>query len=67
MPLKIRKLKAELSKAGFLVRPGKGSHTVWYYPYDHSIALSLAGKDGDDADAYKIKEVRKALKRAKEV
>lgn len=28
MPQKIRQLKAALSKAGFCVRPGKGSHTV---------------------------------------
>jgi len=28
MPPEVRQLKAALSKAGFSVRPGKGSHTV---------------------------------------
>ncbi len=66
MPVKIRKLKAELRKAGFYSRPGKGSHTRWYYQYDPSIFVALSGSDGDDADAYQIKDVRNALKRAKE-
>ena len=65
--VKIRKLKAELRKAGFLYEPGKGSHTRWYHQQDHSIKVTLSGNDGDDADKYQIKQVRNALKRAKEV
>ena len=48
MPPKIRKLKSDLQKAGFVVRPAKGSHTVWYYPLDPSIEVTLAGNDGND-------------------
>jgi len=66
MPVKVRKLKAELRKAGFYSRPAKGSHTRWHYQYDPSIFVTLSGSDGDDADAYQIKDVRNALKRAKE-
>jgi predicted RNA binding protein YcfA (HicA-like mRNA interferase family) len=32
MPKKVRELKAMLRKAGFFVKPGKGSHTVWGHP-----------------------------------
>jgi predicted RNA binding protein YcfA (HicA-like mRNA interferase family) len=67
MPVKIRKLKAELRKAGFYSRPGKGSHEVWYYPLDHSIHVSLAGNEGNDAKPYQIKEVYSAIKRSKEI
>jgi len=48
MPKKIRELKAELRKAGFRWRPGKGSHTVWAHPLaDKPVVLS--GADGRDA------------------
>ncbi len=67
MPPKIRKLKANLRKAGFLYRSGKGSHTHWYYQHNFSIRVSLAGNDGDDADRYQIEEVDNAIKRAKEL
>jgi predicted RNA binding protein YcfA (HicA-like mRNA interferase family) len=63
MPPKIRKLKADLSKAGFYFRPGKGSHMVWYHDADPTLQITLAGRDDDDADSYQIKEVRNALKR----
>jgi predicted RNA binding protein YcfA (HicA-like mRNA interferase family) len=66
MPVKIRKLKSELGKAGFVWEPGKGSHTHWFYQYDCSIRVLLAGGDGDDAKPYQVKEVRNALKKAKE-
>ena len=66
MPPKIRKLKADLSKAGFYPRSAKGSHTRWYYQHDASIFITLSGNDGNDAKPYQVKEVLNALKRAKE-
>ncbi|HWS83522.1 MAG TPA: type II toxin-antitoxin system HicA family toxin [Ktedonobacteraceae bacterium] len=66
MPEKIRKLKSKLRKAGFVERPAKGSHTVFYDPSDRMNKVTFAGQDGDDADKYQIKDVRDALKRAKE-
>ncbi len=66
MPEKIRKLKSKLRKAGFVYCPGKGSHTVWYDPSDHTNKLTLSGSDGDDADFWKAKEVNAALAKKKE-
>lgn len=67
MPVKIKKLKSELSKAGFYSRSAKGSHTRWYYQHDPSIFVTLSGNDGNDAKPYQVKEVLDALKRAKEI
>jgi predicted RNA binding protein YcfA (HicA-like mRNA interferase family) len=62
MPLKIRQLKAKLLKAGFSQRPSKGSHTYWTHPAIPGLRLTLAGKDGDDAEKYQILDVKNALK-----
>ena len=53
---KIRELKAMLRKAGFFMRPGKGSHTVWEHPglLDD---VTFSGSDGDDAQRYQEKGV----------
>jgi predicted RNA binding protein YcfA (HicA-like mRNA interferase family) len=51
MPKKIRELKALLTKAGFVWRPAKGSHTVWQHPSGLG-RVTLAGKDGADAPPY---------------
>lgn len=67
MPPKIRKLKSELGKAGFVWEPGKGSHTHWYYQHDYSVWVQLSGNDGDDAKKYQVKEVREAIRKAKEL
>lgn len=63
MPLKIKKLKAALSKAGFVMRPGKGSHTVWKHQALPGVEITLAGHDGDDAKPYQIRDVRNALQK----
>ncbi len=62
MPLKIRQLKAALSKAGFYSRSAKGSHTVWRHPTFPEIRVALSGKDGEDAQRYQIEDVRDALR-----
>lgn len=61
MPPKIRELKAALSKAGFVMRPGKGSHTVWFHPAIPTEKITLSGKDGDDADKYQIRLIQRVL------
>ena len=63
MPVKIRKLKAALSKAGFYSRSAKGSHTLWRHPDFPTIRVILSGKDGDDAQHYQIDDVRDALRK----
>lgn len=60
MPQKIRELKAALARAGFVMRPGKGSHTVWVHP-DLVDEVTISGKDGADAQKYQVKYVRTAL------
>jgi len=65
MPPKIRQLKAQLQKAGFSSRPGKGSHTVWEHPILPRIRVTIAGKDGDDAKRYLVEEVQSALDQLK--
>lgn len=63
MPPKIRQLKASLLKAGFFIRPGKGSHTVWEHTDLPGTRITLSGHDGDDAQRYQIKQVQDALKK----
>jgi predicted RNA binding protein YcfA (HicA-like mRNA interferase family) len=62
MPKKIRELKQNLSKAGFVLQKGrgKGSHTYWIHP-DLESPLIMPGKDGDDAPRYLEQQVNKAL------
>lgn len=62
MPPKIRQLKAELAKVGFIERPAKGSHTYWTHPALPGIAVTISGKDGTDAEKYQIKQVKEALR-----
>ena len=61
MPRKNRQLKADWRRAGFIFRPGKGSHTVWSHPLLPADEITLAGGDGDDAKPYQEKNVRTNL------
>jgi predicted RNA binding protein YcfA (HicA-like mRNA interferase family) len=62
MPKKIRELKQNLSKAGFVLQKGrgKGSHSYWVHPAISS-PLIVPGKDGDDAPRYLEQQINKAL------
>jgi predicted RNA binding protein YcfA (HicA-like mRNA interferase family) len=62
MPVKIKKLKANLLRAGFVMRPAKGSHTFWTHPFLPGVTITLAGKDGSDARPYQIHDVQHAIK-----
>ena len=63
MPKKIRELKSMLQRAGFSMRAGKGSHTVWTHDkLEESITVS--GHDGDDAKPYQEKDVRQIIGKA---
>ena len=61
MPRKIRQLKADLRRAGFRMRQGRGDHTVWEHPQVPAARAVLDGQDGDDAKRYQEKDVREAL------
>lgn len=60
MPPKIRDLIAELERAGFEDRGGKGSHRN-YVHRSASRPVTISGKLGDDAKHYQIRAVRQAL------
>ena len=52
-----------LLRAGFIRKPGKGSHRKYYMPGVPPVVIS--GQGGEDAAKYKIDAVEAALKLAK--
>ncbi len=61
MPRKIRELIADLERAGFRNRGGKGSHRTYVHPrYGSHVVVS--GHSGDDAHRYQEKKVKEAIK-----
>ena len=64
MPRKIRQLIADLEKAGFVNRGGKGSHRNFVLPRTGEI-VTLSGKPGGDAQAYQEKQVKRAIEQSK--
>lgn len=64
MPPKIRDLIAELEKAGFKDRGGKGSHRNFVHP-NVVEPITISGKSGEDARHYQIRAVRLAIEESK--
>ena len=64
MPRPIRKLVADLEHAGFSYVPGggKGGHRKFVHPL-YQGAVTLSGRDGDDAKPYQERQVRSAIER----
>jgi predicted RNA binding protein YcfA (HicA-like mRNA interferase family) len=62
MPRKLRELIAELKRAGFVERGGKGSHRNFKHP--SGVKLTLSGKPGDDAKWYQERDVQEAIEEA---
>ncbi len=62
MPRKIRELKAQIAREGFIYLPkrGKGSHERWRHPLLTKI-LTITGNDGDDVPLYLEKQLEKLL------
>ena len=58
MPRKIRELKAQITREGFIYLPkrGKGSHERWQHPLIGK-TLTIPGKDGDDVPRYLEKQL----------
>jgi predicted RNA binding protein YcfA (HicA-like mRNA interferase family) len=63
VPRKVRQLLADLERAGFINRGGKGSHRNYEHPSGSRV--TVAGKEGDDAKHYQEKQVRNAIEEAK--
>ena len=64
MPRKVRQLIADLEKAGFENRGGKGSHRNFTHP--KGLRVTVSGHTGDDAKHYQVRDVRRALAAVKE-
>ena len=64
MPPKIRELIAELERAGFLNRGGKGSHRNFAHPKVGK-PITVSGAPGDDAKHYQERAVRRAIEESK--
>ncbi|MBI2994525.1 MAG: type II toxin-antitoxin system HicA family toxin [Gammaproteobacteria bacterium] len=64
MPPKIRDLIAELKRAGFVDRGGKGSHRNFVHPKVVE-PITISGGLGEDAPHYQIRAVRLAIEEAK--
>ena len=64
MPPKIRDLIAELERAGFINRGGKGSHRNYIHP-NVTESITISGKSGDDAKHYQVRAVRLAIEESK--
>lgn len=64
MPKKIRELMAQLEKAGFVNRGGKGSHRNYLHP--KGIRVTLSGKPSADALRYQEKEVKQRIEESQQ-
>ncbi|HEX7549314.1 MAG TPA: type II toxin-antitoxin system HicA family toxin [Candidatus Methylomirabilis sp.] len=65
MPLKVRELIAELERAGFVSRGGKGSHRNFVHP-KVAKPVTISGNPGDDAKHYQVRAVQTAIEESKE-
>lgn len=68
MPRKIRELKSEIVREGFVYLPkrGKGSHERWRHPLLRK-TLTIPGQDGDDVPLYLEKQLAKLLTELEEL
>ncbi len=64
MPPKVRELIAELERAGFVNRGGKGSHRNFVHP-KVAKPVTISGRLGDDAKHYQLRAVQLAIEEAK--
>lgn len=61
MPRKIRELIRDLSQSGFRLIPGgKGSHRKFTHDF-YNGAVTLSGKDNDDAKHYQEQQIKRAI------
>jgi predicted RNA binding protein YcfA (HicA-like mRNA interferase family) len=63
MPRKVRQLIADLERAGFVNRGGKGSHRNYEHP--GGARATLSGQLGSDAQPYQEKLVRMKIEESR--
>ncbi len=59
MPRKVRQLIADLERAGFVNRGGKGSHRNFIHP--KGVRATISGNPGHDALPYQERHVRRKI------
>ena len=64
MPPKVRELVAELERAGFEDRGGKGSHRNFVHP-KVTKPITISGAAGEDAKHYQVRAVKRAVEESK--
>lgn len=64
MPPKVKELIAELQRAGFIDRGGKGSHRNFVHP-KVAKPITISGAPSDDAKHYQVRAVKRAIDEAK--
>ena len=64
MPRKVRQLIADLEKAGFVNRGGKGSHRNYIHP--KGLRVTVSGNPGHDVKPYQEREVRRKIEQAQQ-
>ncbi len=65
MPRKLRELRANLRRAGFVLDHQTGSHQIWKHPSLPGAQVNLAGHDGQDAKRYQERDVTDTIARVK--
>ncbi|MGB3756861.1 MAG: type II toxin-antitoxin system HicA family toxin [Rivularia sp. (in: cyanobacteria)] len=68
MPRKIRELKAQIAREGFVYLPkrGKGSYERWKHPLLGK-TMTIPGKDGSDVPPYLEKQLAQLLAQLKDL
>lgn len=64
MPPKIREIIADLERAGFVNRGGKGSHRNFVHPRVTK-PVTISGNPGDEAKRYQVRAVDLAIEESK--
>ena len=67
MPRKLRQLRTDLRRAGWSIIRQTGSHQIWKHPLLPGLEVNLVGQDGTDAHPYQERDVREAVRRARNV
>jgi predicted RNA binding protein YcfA (HicA-like mRNA interferase family) len=64
VPPKVRQLIADLERAGFVNRGGKGSHRNFVHP-NIARPVVISGNLGDDAKHYQVRAAQLAIEESK--
>jgi len=64
VPPKIREIIADLERAGFVNRGGKGSHRNFVH-LKVTKPVTVSGSPGDDAKRYQVRAVQLAIEESK--